>query len=402
MTPWLAVVGLGEDGLPGLSPVARALVEGAEVLVGGERHLAHAGAVPVAERLTWGTPLRATLDAIAGHRGRRVTVLATGDPLWYGIGVALARRFAPDEMTIMPAPSAFSLACARLGWALADATTVTLHGRPLDLLNLHVADGARLLILCEDGTTPAKVAARLTELGFGPSRLVALGHMGGAAEDRHEDLAEAWSRPRTADLTTLAVTCRAGACARTLARVPGLPDDAFRHDGQLTKREVRAATLALLTPGPGERLWDVGAGCGSIAIEWLRADRRNGAVAIERSADRCRMIAANAATLGVPDLAIVTGEAPAALDRLAPPHAVFVGGGSHVPGLLEACWRVLPSRGRLVANAVTVEGEAALIGFHRATGGHLGRIAVTRAEPLGPHLAWRPLLPVTQFAAVKP
>lgn len=402
MTPWLAIIGLGEDGLAGLTPAARALVEGAEVLVGGERHLAHAAGVPAAERLTWESPLTQTLDAIGLRRGRRVTVLATGDPMWYGIGVALAQRFAAAEMTIVPAPSAFALACARLGWPLAEATTLTLHGRPLDLLNAHLGEGVRLLILCEDGGTPARVAARLTAAGFGPSRLVALERMGGPGESRRESAAATWSGDRTDDLTTLAVECRADPGARALAAVPGLPDDAFRHDGQITKREVRAATLAALAPSPGQLLWDVGAGCGSIAIEWLRADRRNRAIAVERSPERCRMIAANAAALGVPGLRILEAEAPASLAGLAAPHAVFVGGGVTTPGLVDACWAPLAAGGRLVANVVTAEGEAALVAHRAALGGTLTRIAVARALPLGSHLGWRPLLPVTQLAAVKP
>jgi precorrin-6Y C5,15-methyltransferase (decarboxylating) len=405
MIPWLAVVGLGEDGLPGLSPAARALVEGAEVLVGGARHLAHlahVARVPAAERLTWDSPLSRTLEAIAARRGRRVTVLATGDPLWYGIGVALAKRFAPEEMTVIPAPSAFSLAAARLGWPLAETTTLTLHGRPLALLTPHLADGARLLVLCEDGRTPAQVAAQLTRLGFGGSALIALARMGGAGETRTEAAAARWGATRTDDLVTLAIDCRADPGARPLAPVPGLPDEAFRHDGQLTKREVRAATLAALAPHAGELLWDVGAGCGSIAVEWLRADRRNRAVAIERSADRCRMIAANAEALGVPGLRVVEGEAPAALAGLDPPHAVFVGGGILTPGLVDACWRALPSGGRVVANVVTVEGEAALVEARARLGGALARIAVARAEPLGAHLGWRPMMPVTQLSAVKP
>jgi precorrin-6Y C5,15-methyltransferase (decarboxylating) len=400
---WLSIVGLGEDGLEGLSPVARGLVDRAEVLVGGTRHLAMVPENGAVERMTWASPLRLTIEEILRRRGRRVVVLATGDPMWYGIGVTLARAVPPAEMLILPAASAFGLACARLGWPLAEVECLTLHGRPLALLNGVVAPGARLLLLSNDGTTPAEVARALTALGYGPSRLVALEHMGGAKERQVEATAESWAAERVADLNTLAVECvAAGPEAFVRPRVPGLPDEAFIHDGQLTKREIRAATLAALAPLPGQRLWDVGAGCGSVAIEWLRCGRSLRAVAVEREARRAAMIAENAAALGVPQLEIVTGEAPAALADLPAPDAVFIGGGVTAPGLAERCWEVLPRGGRLVANAVTVEGEARLIALRAAIGGTLTRLAVSRAEPVGPFTGWRPLRPVTQLAAAKP
>lgn len=400
---WLSVVGLGEDGLEGLSPVARGLIDRAEVLVGGTRHLAMVPENGAVERMTWASPLRLTIEEILRRRGRRVVVLATGDPMWYGIGVTLARAVPPAEMLILPAASAFGLACARLGWPLAEVECLTLHGRPLALLNGVVAPGARLLLLSNDGTTPAEVARALTALGYGPSRLVALEHMGGAKERQVEATAEGWAAERVADLNTLAVECvAAGPEAFVRPRVPGLPDEAFIHDGQLTKREIRAATLAALAPLPGQRLWDVGAGCGSVAIEWLRCGRSLRAIAVERAAGRAAMIAENAAALGVPQLEIVTGEAPDALADLPAPDAVFIGGGVTAPGLAERCWEALPRGGRLVANAVTVEGEARLIALRAAIGGTLTRIAVSRAEPVGPFTGWRPLRPVTQLAAAKP
>jgi precorrin-6B C5,15-methyltransferase / cobalt-precorrin-6B C5,C15-methyltransferase len=398
--PWLAVVGIGEDGLSGLAEAARALIAASEVLVGGARHHAmvpHAAA----ERLTWETPLKRTVEAIAARRGRRVVVLATGDPLWYGVGVTLARRFAPEEMTILPQRGAFSLAAARLGWPLAECALLTVHGRPLDRFMLHVAPGARLLVLSADGGTPAAAADLLRRHGWGPSRLVALEHLDGAAERRVEGTAEGWAAPRVADLNTLAVECRPGPSARTLSRLAGLPDDSFESDGQLTKREVRAATLAALAPLPGESLWDIGAGSGSVAIEWLRAAPRASAIAIERQAARCAAIARNAAALGVPELRIVQGAAPAALDGLPAPDAAFVGGGISEAGLLERVWEALRPGGRLVANAVTVEGEARLLAWRACHGGTLSRIAVSRAGPVGGRLGWRPLMPVTQLAAAK-
>ncbi len=385
----------------GLVPAACELIETAEVLVGGARHL---DMVPDrgAERILWARPLASTIDAIAGRRGRSVAVLASGDPMWYGIGVTLARRFPREEMTILPQRSAFSLAAARLGWPLADCASITLHGRPLDSLRLHLAPHRRILILSENGGTPREVAELLTGLGWGPSRLTVLAHLGGRRETIVADEARAWGDRQVPDLNTIAIACCAGRGARALPRSAGLPDDVFEHDGQLTKREVRAATLAALAPLPGENLWDVGAGCGSIAIEWLRQGEGRSAVAVERDPGRAAMIARNAAALGVPELRIVLGAAPEALKDLSPPDAIFIGGGIGRAGLLPRAWASLPPGGRLVANVVTTEGEARLLEWHARYGGALTRIAVSRAEPVAPHHLWRPLAPVTQLTAVKP
>jgi precorrin-6B C5,15-methyltransferase / cobalt-precorrin-6B C5,C15-methyltransferase len=400
MTRWLSVIGIGEDGLAGLSPAARALVETAEILVGGARHLAM---VPdgVAERITWERPLERSITALARHRARRVVVLASGDPLWYGVGAVLARRFAREEIAIMPAQGAFSLAAARLGWPLAKCGQLSLHARPLDTLRLHLAPGRRLLLLTEDGATPAAVAALLTELGFGLSMLSVFEHLGGPREAIVSAPAAEWGERRTAELNTVALECRAGPGAQILSTVPGLPDEAFEHDGQLTKREIRAATLAVLAPVWGETLWDVGAGSGSVAIEWLRAVPGTAAAAIERDPARAAAIARNAAALGVPGLEVIHGEAPAALPE-APPDAIFVGGGVAAEGMLPALWRALRPGGRLVANAVSLAGERALIDWRARHGGALTRLAVSRAGPLGSGEAWRPLLAVTQLAATKP
>jgi precorrin-6Y C5,15-methyltransferase (decarboxylating) len=400
MKPWLAVVGIGEDGFAGLSAAARTLVETAQTLVGGARHLAMVSPGS-AERLVWQSPLGDTIAAIAARRGSRVTVLASGDPLWYGVGTLLARHFPVEEMTILPQPSAFSLAAARLGWSIAECAVLSLHGRPLDSLRLHLTPQRRALLLSDDGTTPRQVAHLLTELGWGPSRLTVFEHLGGSGEAMLSDEAQNWGGRQTADLNTIALECRAGPVARSLSRVGGLPDDAFEHDGQLTKREVRAITLASLAPLPGERLWDIGAGCGSISIEWLRANEGGAAVAVERQPDRAAMIARNAAALGVPELKIVVGAAPQALAGLDPPDAIFVGGGIGEPELLPALWHTLRPGARLVANVVSIAGERALLDWQARHGGTLTRIAVSHAEPLGTQQAWRPLLPVTQLAAIK-
>ncbi len=401
MRPWLAVIGIGEDGIAGLAPAARALIETTAVLVGGARHL---GMVPDygSERIRWERPLTATIDAIEARRGAKVAVLASGDPMWYGVGATLARRFPREEMTIVPQRSAFSLAAARLAWPLADCATITLHGRALDTLRLHLAPHRRILILSEDGGTPREVAALLTELGWGPSGLTVLAHLGGSRETIIAAEAHSWADSRVPDLNTIAVACIPGPGARALPRLAGLPDDAFEHEGQLTKREVRAATLAALAPLPGETLWDVGAGCGSIAIEWLRLGEGRSAIAIERDPARAALIVRYAAALGVPELRIALGTAPEAFEGLPRPDAIFIGGGIGAAGLLSQAWASLPAGGRLVANVVTTEGEARLLEWHARHGGTLTRIAVSRAEPVGGHHLWRPLATVTQLATVKP
>jgi precorrin-6B C5,15-methyltransferase / cobalt-precorrin-6B C5,C15-methyltransferase len=401
MSVWLTVIGIGEDGLEGLSAAARARVEGAEVLVGGERHLA---LVPegAAERILWRQPLAATMEPIAAQRGKRVVVLASGDPLWFGVAAMLARHFPPAEMTILPQASAFSLAASRLAWPLEGCVCLSLHARPLQALSLHLAPNARILALGEDGDTPVQVAELLRAQGWGPSAMTVFAHMGGPRERRIDGTAESWPLGRVAALNTIAIDCKPGPKAKLLSRRAALPDDAFEHDGKLTKRAVRAATLAALAPVAGELLWDVGAGSGAIAIEWLRSGRALAAIAVDRDAARCGTAARNAASLGVPDLRIVQGLAPAALAGLPAPDAIFLGGGASDPLLWDALWRALKPGGRLVANAVTLESEAQLLRWHAREKGELTRLAVSRAEPVGGYHGWRALMTVTQLALAKP
>ena len=400
MSGWISIVGIGEEGLDGLSAAARTLVESAEVLAGGARHLAMIPDSHPAERLAWQSPFDGSLRDLRAHEGRRVTVLATGDPMHYGVGATLAREMPDAVAAVVPTPGAFSLAAARMGWALQDVTCLTLHGRLAEQIYLHLYPGARLVILSEGRDTPVRVAALLTARGFGASRLTVLEHMGGRRESRREGLAREWGDGPVADLNTIAVECAAWPEAPVYSRVQGLPDDAFEHDGQMTKREVRAATLAVLAPLPGQLLWDVGAGCGSVGIEWMRAGGR--AIGIESVAGRAAMAARNAAALGVPGLEIVIGAAPGALAGLATPDTVFIGGGIGTEGVFEACWEALGSGGRLVANTVTLEGEAALAGFQQKYDGELVRLAVSRLSPVGKLHGWKPLMPVTQWQAVKP
>ena len=399
-TPWLTVIGLSEDGPDALPAAARALVDGAEVLLGGERHLAMI-ADNGAERLTWRTPLIDSMADIEAHRGKRFVVLATGDPLHYGIAVTLARHFARDEMLILPTAGALSLVCARLGWPVADVECLTLHGRPLETLRAYLAPGHRLVILSHDGTTPAAVAAELAAAGYGASEISVFEHMGGTQERRLDGRADSWPEQDVADLNSIAVSCQGGSRAKRYFGAPGLRDHAFENDGQLTKREVRALTLSALAPSPGALLWDIGAGSGSVAIEWMLGARGAEAIAIEKNAERLARIGRNAAALGVPNLKPVHGEAPEATELLPAPNAIFIGGGLAVLGMVETCWARLRPGGRLVANAVSLESEALLTRWREELGGNMVRINISRAKGIGAHHLWRPLTPVTQWAAVK-
>ncbi len=396
--PWLHIVGIGEDGLAGLLPAARAVVESAEVIIGGDRHHQLSSSVS-AERLAWPSPFDALIDQLQGLKGRRVVVLATGDPLWYSVGARIGRAIDPAEIVYHPQLSAFQLAAARMGWSLADVETLTVHGRPVEQMIAFIQPFQRLLILTTGAETPGQIARFLTQRGFGQSRITVLAAMGGKEEERFDGVAESWSHKVPA-FNTLAIDCVAEKDAALLPRVPGLADDLFQHDGTMTKQEVRAATLAKLMPMRGALLWDIGTGCGSVAIEWMRAARYARAIGIEPRADRRTMAAANALALGAPKLELIEGTAPAALNGLPPPDAIFIGGGLS-DEVFEAAWSALRPLGRLVANAVTLESEAGLIRLANAHGGQLVKLQVSRAEPIGSMTGWRPLMPVTQWSLVK-
>lgn len=395
MTDRIAVVGIGESGLAGMKLAARALVENAKVIVGGARHLRM---LPegTARLIEW-TTLEETLSAIEANRAEGLVVLASGDPMWYGLGATLAKRFGPENLFVVPTPGAFSLAAARLGWPLQDTICLTVHGRPLDNITLHLAPGQKLLILGEDEFTPLKIGDLLRRTGYKSSQMTVLSHLGGPKERIVAGL-----KPGLG-LDVIALDCAADeGNVAPLSRVPGLPDDAFLHDGQITKRPVRAATLAALSPLPGQLLWDIGAGSGSIAIEFLRAVPRTQAVAFEKKAERSTRIAKNALALGVPALEIVTGDAPAILDeRQDRPDKIFIGGGVSNPGLLERAWDKLLQGGTLVANAATLEGEAALLAFFQKNGGQLTRIGIERLEAVGTFHVWKPAAPVLQYCGRK-
>lgn len=390
----LAILGIGEEGPAGLAPAARALLEAAEVLVGGRRHLALA-AHPTAERLEWPSPWEALEAEIAARRDRRVVALVTGDPLWFSGGERLLAAF--PEATVVPHPSAFQLAAARMGWPMDGCATLTVHGRPVEAVLPHLAPGARLLLLAEAGSAAA-LARLLHAEGWGPSRIAALSRLGGPAESRRDATAAAWEGD-TDPLTTLAVEALPGPEARALPRW-GLPDEAFRSDGTMTKREVRSLTVARLAPREGQLLWDVGCGAGSVAVEWMRAAKGARAVGIEPRPDRRAMAAANALALGAPGLDLRGGEAPAALAGLPAPDAVFLGGGLS-EAAVDAAWAALRPHGRLVANAVTLDSQALLMDLHARAGGDLIRVAVSRAEPVGSLRGWRPAMEVMQWALQK-
>jgi precorrin-6Y C5,15-methyltransferase (decarboxylating) len=398
---WLSIVGIGEDGAEGLSPVARGLIRAAEIVFGGRRHLALAAPLIRGASPPWPSPFDGAAEDVMRHRGRPVCVLASGDPFNYGVGAVLARSIAPSEMVVVPAASAFSLAAARLGWSLPQTVQLSLHGRALDLIRPHLQPGARILALTSDGDGPAALAKLLTETSFGASCFTVLEALGGPRETIRGGTAADYAFGTVDALNTVAIEVKAEADARILARAPGLPDHLFEHDGQITKRDIRAVTLSSLSPRRGESLWDIGAGSGSVAIEWMLADPAMRAVAIERHADRAARIRRNGAAFGVPDLEIIEGSVPSALTGLATPDAVFIGGGCDT-AVLDAATRALRSGGRLVVNAVTLETEALLLARHAAFGGELIRIAISRAEPVGGKTGWRPTMPVTQWLWVKP
>jgi precorrin-6Y C5,15-methyltransferase (decarboxylating) len=399
---WLSIVGIGEDGVDGLSVVARGLISGAEIVFGGKRHLALASPLIRGATRPWPSPFEPAAEEVLAHRGRQVCVLASGDPFHYGVGTVLARRIEPQETLVVPAPSAFSLAAARLGWALPETTLVSLHGRMLDLVRPHLQPGTRVLALTSDGAGPLALARLLTQAGFGGSRLTVLEALGGPRERVRRTSAAQFDLTDVNDLNIVALEVAAAPGARIIARAAGLADAMFEHDGQITKREIRALTLSSLAPRRGELLWDVGAGAGSVAIEWMLTDRSLRAIAIEARADRAARIRRNAAALGVPGLDVIEGEAPAALAKVPRPHAIFIGGGASDPGVLDKAVAALEPGGRLVVNAVTLETEALLIARHAELGGELIRIALARTDAVGSKICWRPALPVTQWVWVKP
>ena len=399
---WLSIIGIGEDGVEGLSSVARQLIRSAELVVGGARHLELASELIRGRQLAWPSPIGDAFPEIERHRGRAVAILASGDPFHFGVGKQIAAFVPADEFICLPQPSAYSLAAARMGWPLQDVALVTLHGRALAGIIRHLQPGARILALSWDGTTPRKLSELLTAHRMGQSRITVLEAMGGAHERLRHATASAFDIEEIQSLNTIAIEVVAEREAIIVPLVPGLDDEFFEHDGQLTKREVRAVTLSSLQPLHGQLLWDIGLGAGSIAIEWLLRHPSLRAIGIEARSDRAGRAARNAAALGVPELEIVQGRAPEALAGLAQPDAVFIGGGMMDDGVFDAAWSALKSGGRLVANAVSLESEAQLTGYFQQFGGDLVRLQVARADKVGTMSGWRPAMPVTQWRVRKP
>ena len=399
---WLSIVGIGQDGAGCLSPLAKSLVSSAELVVGGARHLELAAQLIKGERLPWPSPLHNAFPEILARRGRPVVVLASGDPFNFGVGKQIASLVSADELVSVPQPSSFSLASNRLSWALQDAATITLHGRALESLIRYLQPGARILALSWDGATPAKAAKLLSERGFGYSSLAVLEDLGGPKERVTHHRADGFELTGVSPLNVIAIEVAAGPKSRVIGLSPGLDDDFFESDGQLTKREVRAVTLAALAPRQGELLWDIGLGAGSVAIEWLLRHPSLKAIGVEEREDRAARAMRNALALGAPDLQVMIGHAPQALAGLSPPDAVFIGGGFTDEGVFEAAWTALRPGGRIVANAVTLESETRLKEAFERHGGELVRIEIDKAVKIGGFHGWRPAMPVTQWRAVKP
>ena len=440
MAAWLTIIGIGEDGLLGLPPAHRRLVDGAQALIGSARVLAQLPPLaeppraappsefiaqqsfdaiaralageqpvqktrvpppPVQQRIVWESGLEEMLAQVTARRGRPTVVLASGDPMWFGMGATLTRTLAPEEFLVLPAPSSFQLAAARLRWPLQVVECISLHGRPVETLNLHLEPANRILALTSDRTTIDLVLELLVDRGFGPSRVTVLENLGGPNEliTQHEALG--FPSDLVGDLYVLAIECIAEYGARQRPRVPGLPDEAFVHDGQLTKQDVRAITLARLAPFPGAVLWDVGAGSGSVGIEWMRSARGAHAVAFEREGERLQNIAVNAAALGVPGIEIVPGEAPQSFGDHPLPDAVFLGGDVANDHLFDACWTALRPGGRLVANAVTLDGERAIIERQEQLGGDITRLDISTLDKVGGRRVLRPRMAVTQWCVTK-
>ncbi|BCG93903.1 precorrin-6y C5,15-methyltransferase (decarboxylating) subunit CbiE [Mesorhizobium sp. 131-2-1] len=403
LTPkWLTVVGIGEDGVAGLGDEAKKHIAQAEFIFGGNRHLALVASLAKGEARQWPTPFDAEMRDVLALEGRNVCVLASGDPFFHGVGVTLARKVKSQHMLVLPAPSSLSLAASRLGWALQDVEAISLHGHSIDLIRPLLQSGARILALTSDGDAPAAIARLLEELGFGPSRLTVLEALGGPQESARAARADAFDLKNINPLNVLALEIESTPDARILPLTSGLADHLFEHDGQITKREVRAVTLSALAPRRGELLWDIGAGSGSIGIEWMLAHPSLRAIAIEADATRAARIRHNASHCGVPGLVVIEGSAPKALAKLDTPDAIFIGGGGSDAGVLEKAIKALRPGGRLVANAVTLEMETLLLAQHIKHGGDLTRIAISRASPVGSMQAWRPAMPVTQWSWVKP
>jgi len=406
MNARVTVVGIGADGWDGLPRASQRILEQAHVVLGGKRHLE---LLPPLDAVLepWPSPLLDGLPLVMEkYHGQRIVVIASGDPLVSGIATNLINLLGASQVSVLPGVSSVSLARARMGWSSESCDVVTVVGRDHDVVRRFLSPGRRLVVLSSDGSSPASIAAILVDAGFGPSQMVVLSDLGSSHERRIQKRAADWGLLRAPDLNVVCVECRPDGHRPTVlpafTTVPGLPDDAFENDGQITKRDLRISALARLAPCPGELLWDLGAGAGSIAIEWLRSDPRCSAIAVERDDSRIEMIRRNASKLGVPGLQTVHGQVPESLQGLPTPNAIFVGGGATAEGAIEQCWAALAPGGRLVVHAVTLETEAVVLQHHRRLGGELTRISVETVGPLGGFHGWTPARAVVQWSLSKP
>lgn len=397
---WLHVVGVTEQGIQALPPVQLDLLKKAKCIIGPQRLLDGVSST-TAKLSPWETPLAKMVEQVLTHRNTPTVILATGDPNWQGIGVTLAKHLSDNEYALHSAPSAFQLAAAYMRWPLQNVTTLSLHGRFAEHLHAHILPSNRIIALTSDATTTQHVAEILVARGYGKSVLTVMEHLGGLSQRVFSFEAHEISQQKIGAFYTLAIDCVSDEGVSLLPATPGLPDGAFISDGQLTKRDVRATTIAKLCPYPNAFLWDVGAGCGSVAIEWMRAARFAKAICFEKNAKRCEMIAQNKMALGTPDLKIVEGELPQTLDEQPRPHAVFIGGDVDNTVLFETCWAALLPQGRLVANAVTLEGEQALVVRQKQYGGTLTRLQVSVSDIIGTQAVMRPRMAVMQWDVTK-
>ncbi len=396
----IEVIGIGADGIQGLVPDVRALLDAAEVIVGGTRHL---GFVDNHEalKIAWQRPLEATFQELDQHSDRRIVVLASGDPLDHGVALRLFDRYGREQISVHPHPSAFSLACARLGWSRDEVICFSLHARPLTRLKRELAPGRKLLILTDAKTSAFAIAQALRDSGWGPSLVWRLSRLGAADELIAEGPAHDWTDPTITELDTVAVECWPKPGVPLIAGF-ALDDEAFDHDGKFSKTQARMHALFALNPLPGQHLWDIGAGCGGIAVSWLRAARQGRVSAIERDFDRAAILQKNADRLGTPEVQVVIADAPDVYDELDDPDVVFVGGGAHDLPVVEGAWERLRGGGRLVAQAVSVEGQAVLTKLAETFSGTLVRFHRENRAPLGTKTTWRASLPVLQLEARKP
>ncbi|MEQ5775768.1 precorrin-6y C5,15-methyltransferase (decarboxylating) subunit CbiE [Thalassospira sp. NFXS8] len=412
----ITVIGIGEDGFSGLSPAACQVIKQASIIFGGKRHLAMLPDDIAARQSPWISPFYDNMPLIADALAQNPVILASGDPMYFGVGNTLADHFGFENISIFPAPSSINLACARTGWPLAECDVITLHGRRPENLRACLRPRGRIIALSHDATTPALAAVMLYDAGYGDSNITVCERLGGEHEKITTKTAREWQHKAVGHdpdnlidpLNVILIDLVADVTASILPLGPGLPDDAFIHDGMITKSEIRAQTISSLGPWKGAVLWDIGAGCGSISIEWMRLG--GCAVAIERDGKRCDMIGKNATRLGTPDLILHHASIDHALDmaktasdphRFPAPDAIFIGGGITTPNLMEHCWNLLSTHGRLVANTVTLEGEQELFRFYNKFGGTLSRLTVSRLAARGNFTGWHNLAPVTHYVGVK-